>query len=182
MRSTTRRLIAGNPDRPVIRSWSHAVQRPYNVGDGLLPSDMDGTTLPPAGSPNYYVGSMDNGGPYSAPQSADPVEIPRRLRHARQLDLRPGQHDPPIAAYDTMLSICRRPLLHPAAGHDLQGQPPRLPPATPYTAWPIETSAPIKSLVTNQSVEATTGMSGIRSGGRSAAPNSSPIVLPGRHL
>ena len=42
----------------------------FNIGDGLLPADLDGTTLPPAGSPEYYLGSMDNNGPYGAPQDA----------------------------------------------------------------------------------------------------------------
>ncbi|HEV2762020.1 MAG TPA: hypothetical protein VGV38_03415, partial [Pyrinomonadaceae bacterium] len=42
----------------------------YRIGDGLLPSDLDGHRLPPAGQPNFFVGSMDNGGPYGAPQDA----------------------------------------------------------------------------------------------------------------
>ena len=39
-------------------------------GDGWLPADLDGTQMPPAGSPAYFVGSMDNGGPYGAVQDA----------------------------------------------------------------------------------------------------------------
>ena len=31
---------------------------------------MDGSTPPPAGSPNFYVGSQDNNGPYGAPFDA----------------------------------------------------------------------------------------------------------------
>ena len=42
----------------------------YVVGDGLLPSDLDGPTLPPAGSPAYFVGSQDNNGGYGAPSDA----------------------------------------------------------------------------------------------------------------
>ncbi|MFN7972878.1 MAG: hypothetical protein U0166_11100 [Acidobacteriota bacterium] len=41
----------------------------YLLGDGWLPSDMDGATPPPAGSPNYYLGTMD-GGINGAPQDA----------------------------------------------------------------------------------------------------------------
>ncbi|HSN55348.1 MAG TPA: hypothetical protein VLT32_11780, partial [Candidatus Sulfomarinibacteraceae bacterium] len=41
-----------------------------NVGDGLLPSDLDGDELPPPGSPNYFMGAMDNGATYGAPQDA----------------------------------------------------------------------------------------------------------------
>ena len=62
-------MIAGNPTPQVI-SFLMAPSPSYNVGDGLLPADLDGTTLPPAGSPEYYVGSMDNNGPYGAPQDA----------------------------------------------------------------------------------------------------------------
>src|SRR5436190_1980219 len=43
---------------------------PYNIGDGLLPADWDGVTPPPAGSSEYFLGSMDNNGPYGAPQDA----------------------------------------------------------------------------------------------------------------
>mgnify|MGYP003694503039 CR=1 FL=1 len=42
----------------------------YVVGDGLLPSDLDGQTTAAAGSPNYFVGSQDNNGPYGAPSDA----------------------------------------------------------------------------------------------------------------
>lgn len=34
-------------------------QEPVTV-DSLLPADMDGSTPPPVGSPNYYVGTIDN--------------------------------------------------------------------------------------------------------------------------
>ncbi len=63
-------LVAGNPTPQVISFLQPPGATPYFVGDGLLPTDLDGTTLPPAGSPNYFVGSMDQGGPYGAPQDA----------------------------------------------------------------------------------------------------------------
>jgi len=63
-------MIAGNPSPQIISFLIAPGGTAYNVGDGLLPADLDGTTLPPAGSPNYWVGSMDNGGPYGAPQDA----------------------------------------------------------------------------------------------------------------
>ena len=68
------RSRASGPTRPTGRSSSPATLHrrsisflqppgatPYNVGDGLLPTDLDGTTLPPPGTPNFYVGSMDQG-------------------------------------------------------------------------------------------------------------------------
>ncbi len=63
-------LIAGNPNPTVISFLQPPGATPYIVGDGLLPADLDGTALPPPGAPNYYVGSMDQGGAYGAPQDA----------------------------------------------------------------------------------------------------------------
>src|SRR5262245_13477057 len=61
-------LIAGNPAPQVISFLAPPGAQPWNVGDGLLPSDLDGPNLPPAGEPNFFVGSMDNG--FGAPQDA----------------------------------------------------------------------------------------------------------------
>ena len=58
--------LAGNPN-PTIVGFLAPPNPLYIVGDGLLPSDLDGTTLPPAGSPNFFVGSQDNNGSYGAP-------------------------------------------------------------------------------------------------------------------
>ena len=63
-------MLAGTPNPQVISFIVPPGGQPYNVGDGLLPADLDGTTLPPAGSPEYFLGSMDNNGPYGAPQDA----------------------------------------------------------------------------------------------------------------
>lgn len=38
---------------------------PYEVGDGLLPADVDGATPPPAGTPALFVGALDDGALYS---------------------------------------------------------------------------------------------------------------------
>ena len=62
--------LAGNPNPQVISFLVPPVGLGANVGDGLLPSDLDGPTPPPAGSPNYFVGSQDNNGPYGAPSDA----------------------------------------------------------------------------------------------------------------
>ncbi len=147
---------------------------PYNVGDGLLPSDLDGTTLPPAGSPNYYVGSMDNGGPYSAPQDALTLwkfhadfATPANSTFVLANTI-------PIAAYDTMLSICSGRSCIPQPGTtykvDHLGYRQR-----PLHRLAYRNFGTHESLVTNQSVEATTGMSGIR-WWEIRSPNSSPIV------
>ena len=61
--------MVGNPNptmvgvpgaaKPGIRGWRR-----------LLPSYLDGMTPPPVGSPNFFVGSEDNNGPYGAPSDA----------------------------------------------------------------------------------------------------------------
>lgn len=63
-------LIAGNPSPQIISFFVPRGATPYNIGDGLLPSDLDGATLPPDGTPNFFVGSMDDGASYGAPQDA----------------------------------------------------------------------------------------------------------------
>ncbi len=45
--------LAGNPNPQIISFLVPPVGGGANVGDGLLPSDLDGPTPPPAGSPNY---------------------------------------------------------------------------------------------------------------------------------
>ncbi|MEZ5333202.1 MAG: hypothetical protein R2991_14425 [Thermoanaerobaculia bacterium] len=64
-------MLAGNPSPQVIAFLATpAGVGIANIGDGLLPSDLDGTNPPPGGSPGVFVGSMDNGGPYGASQDA----------------------------------------------------------------------------------------------------------------
>src|ERR1044071_3103452 len=57
--------LIGNPN-PTIVSFLAPPTPAYVVGDGLLPSDIDGMTPPPVGSPNYFVGSDEKNGPYRA--------------------------------------------------------------------------------------------------------------------
>src|SRR6266700_7581133 len=59
--------LIGNPN-PTVVSFLAPPNPAYVVGDGLLPSDLDGMTPPPVGSPNYFVGSQDNNA--GAPQDA----------------------------------------------------------------------------------------------------------------
>src|SRR5436190_5367917 len=61
--------LAGNPN-PTVVGFLAPPNPAYVVGDGLLPSTLDGQTPPPAGSPNFFVGSEDDNGPYGAPADA----------------------------------------------------------------------------------------------------------------
>src|SRR6266705_1021521 len=59
--------LVGNPN-PTMVGFLAPPNPAYVVGDGLLPSELDGMTPPPVGSPNYFVGSQDNNA--GAPQDA----------------------------------------------------------------------------------------------------------------
>ncbi|MBK9527972.1 MAG: hypothetical protein IPO41_06550 [Acidobacteria bacterium] len=56
-------MLAGNPTATSIRIAIS--QNPF----GLLPADIDGNTLPPAGSPAIFVGTRDNGAPPGQPDA-----------------------------------------------------------------------------------------------------------------
>ncbi|HET9493420.1 MAG TPA: hypothetical protein VFR15_04240, partial [Chloroflexia bacterium] len=60
-------MLIGNPAARVVR---FGVGPGYQYGNGLLPSDLDGEDLPPAGSPNYFIGTQDDNGAYGAPNDA----------------------------------------------------------------------------------------------------------------
>jgi hypothetical protein len=169
-------LIAGNPAPQVISFLATPASAggAFNVGDGLLPADVDGSTLPPAGSPAYYLGSMDDGGPYGAPQDAltlwkfhadftTPASSTFSLANTI-----------PIAGFDSMFSPCsgRSCIDQPGTANRLDH--------LGYRQRPLHRAAYRnfglhESIVTNQSVEASTGVSGIR-WWELRSPNSSPSV------
>jgi hypothetical protein len=57
-------LLAGDPNTSVV---SFNFDSPFNlVGDGVLPADQDGNRPPPEGSPQLIVGTQDDGAPDGA--------------------------------------------------------------------------------------------------------------------
>jgi hypothetical protein len=62
------RMLDGDPDARVVSFLLTPGTTPlFLLGDGLLPSDLDGQRLPPNGSPNFFVGTMDDGAGRGAP-------------------------------------------------------------------------------------------------------------------
>ena len=61
--------LNGDPNATVI-SFLAPPTPLYVLGDGLLPSDLDGQATPPPGSPNFFVGSQDDNASYGAPSDA----------------------------------------------------------------------------------------------------------------
>ncbi len=153
-------LVAGNPN-PTIISFFVDRTNPENVGDGLLPMDIDGFDLPPDSTRHYYIGSMDDGGPYGAAQDALTIweflvdfATPANSSFTLVATV-------PMSPYDTIFPCGggRNCIAQPDTGNlvDHQG----------YRQRPLHRAAyrnfgTHQSIVTNQSVEADPGVSGIR--------------------
>ncbi|HMB59607.1 MAG TPA: hypothetical protein VKN35_06830, partial [Xanthomonadales bacterium] len=167
-------MVAGNPDPTVI---SFFVNRsvPSNVGDGILPMDIEGLSLPPPGAPHYFVGSMDNGGPYGAPQDALTlwkfvVDFDTPANSSFTLT-----NTVPMAAMDTIFPCGggRSCIEQPSATNKIDHQGYR---QRPLHRLVYRNFGTHESLLTNQSVEAATGISGIR-WWEVRSPNVSPVMF-----
>ena len=171
--------LAGNPDAQVI-SFLAPPSPLYAVGDGLLPSDLDGTTPPPAGSPAYYLGSQDNNGPYGAPSDAlnlykfhaDFVNPPNSSFTLTNTI--------PVAAFNSMLALCgggRACIPQPGTTVKIDHLGYR---QRPLFRLAYRNFGDHESLVTNQSVSAGNGPNGEVSGIRwyeLRSPNSNPVIF-----
>jgi hypothetical protein len=154
--------IAGTPSAQII-SFAAPVGGTPNGGDGLLPTDLDGTTLPPAGSPNFYVGTMDQGGPYGATQDA--------LSYWRfHVDFTTPANSTftmtntiPVATFTSVMPApcpnTRQCIPQPTTTNRIDHLGYRQRPTFRLAYRNFGTH---ESLVTNQSVDAGTGMSGVR--------------------
>lgn len=168
-------MLVGNPTPTIINFFVDRSQ-PFNVGDGLLPMDVDGFVLPPAGTPHYFVGSMDNGGPYGAPQDAltlwkldanfaDPPSSTFTLSDTI-----------PISPYNTTFPCPgggRSCIPQQGTGNlvDIQSYRQR-----PLHRLSYRNFGSHESMVTNQSVEASAGIAGIR-WWEIRSPNASPVLF-----
>ena len=65
------KMISGDPGARMVRFFLDSTQIPiYLMGDGLLPADIDGWKQPTQGSPAPIVGTMNATGQYGAPFDA----------------------------------------------------------------------------------------------------------------
>ncbi len=167
-------MLAGNL-APTVISMLATPTPAYNVGDGLLPADIDGFTLPPAGSPAYFMGAMDDGGPYAAPQDA------LTLWKYTANFVTPASstfvltNTIPIAPYDTIYPC-------PGGGRSCipQSGTTNLVDIQSYRQRPLHRLAyrnfgSHQSLVTNQSVEAPGPFAGVR-WWEIRSPNVTPLI------
>src|SRR5438093_4984732 len=172
--------LAHNPN-PTIVSFLAPPTPAYVVGDGLLPSDLDGTTPPPGSTPpNYFVGSQCNTCPYGAPQDA--------------LNIWKFQYDPanpgassfaltntlPTTPFNSILALCggtRACIPQPSTANRIDHLGYR---QRPLFRLAYRNFGSHESLVTNQSVSAGTGPNGEVSGIRwweLRDPNGSPVIF-----
>ncbi len=169
-------LIAGNPAPRVLSFIVPPGAAPFNTGDGLLPADIDGSTLPPAGTPAFYLGSMDAGGPYGAPQDALTLwkfvinyATPASSSFALANTI-------PISTYDTVFPCAPTareclPQSGTATKIDILSYRQRTLHRLAYRNFGTH-----ESLVTNQSVEAAPGIAGIR-WWELRNPNGMPVIF-----
>ena len=165
-------MLAGNPAPQVI---SFLAGPGYNVGDGLLPTDIDGMILPPAGTPNFYVGTTDNGGPYGAPSDALTIwefhvdwVTPGNSTFALVNTL-------PVDPFDSMFPCSptsRECIPQPGTAVKIDILSYRQRPTWRLAYRNFGTH---EALVTNQSVEAATGIAGVR-WYEIRDPNGTPVV------
>ncbi len=167
-------VLVGNPNPTVLSFLAPPVGGGFNVGDGLLPADLDGNTLPPT-DVEYFLGSMDDGGGYGAPQDALTLWefTPDFVTPANSTFVLANTL--PIAAFDTVFNACggtRSCIPQPGTTNRID--------ILSYRQRPIWRLAyrnfgSHESLVTNQSVEATGGIAGNR-WWEIRSPGSSPVI------
>ncbi len=168
-------MLAGNPAPQVISFILPPAGQTFRLGDGLLPADLDGTTLPPANSPHYFLGSMDLGGPYGA--AADALNLFKfnvdwvtpansTFTFANQLN---------TAAFDSVFPCtpsARACIPQPGTTVKIDILSYRQRPTFRLAYRNFGTH---ESLVTTMSVEATAGVAGMR-WWEIRSPNSSPVI------
>ena len=164
-----------------IQQWLGSSTPPnpaYVVGDGLLPSDLDGQATPPPGSPNYFVGSQDNNA--GAPQDAlnifkfhyDPMN-PNMSSFMLTNTL-------PTDPFNSIFSPMRWRRAIVSRSRGTANRIDFLQRRRPLFRLAYRNFGTHESLVTNQSVSAGTGPNGEVAGIRwyeLRSPNSSPVIF-----
>jgi hypothetical protein len=159
-----RQLVAGNPNTQFVRFDLN--QPAYQVGDGILPADLDGSRQPPASGPaEYFVGSMDDDAGDHAPFDALNVfRLDVDWKNSSAATFGFIKHVP-IAEYDTIFPCA-------PTSRDCLPQPGITDPSQfldilSYRQRPLwrlqyRNFGTHETLVTNQSVEARPGVAGVR--------------------
>ncbi|HMT08085.1 MAG TPA: VCBS repeat-containing protein [Pyrinomonadaceae bacterium] len=151
-------MIAGNP---VVRTVRHTVAQGAAGPNGLLPADIDGFGLPPAGAPAYFVGTSDN----DIGAAADAVQLYRLAvdwTPATPTSTFTGPFTMPTASFDTVFPCTpssRECIPQPGTTVKIDILSYR---QRPTFRLAYRNFGTYESLVTLQSVEAATGIAGMR--------------------
>ena len=154
-------MVAGNPNPAIVYMFEDRTTNPWRVGGGLLPADIDGNALPPLGTPQYFLGTMDDGAGYNAAEDA-------LLLWQYDVDFDTPSNSTftltdtlPIADFDTVFPCSSGRSCIPQKNTsnlvDIQSYRQR-----PLHRLAYRNFGSHESLVANQSVEADTGIGGVR--------------------
>jgi hypothetical protein len=158
-----RQQMIGGSGTPRVVSFRLGPNPAYLPGDGLLAANLDGKRMPPAGSPEYLVGSMDDGFGYGAPFDALNVFQVRVNWSRPETSTFALAKSVPIAPFDTVFpckpAASRSCIPEPGTGNrvDILSYRQR-----PLFRLAYRNFGTHQSLVSNQSVEAREGIAGVR--------------------
>jgi len=169
------KMLVGDPSAVALKVLVTTAGGAWRPGDGLLPSDLDGSVAPPNPTRAYFIGTRDNGGGKGAPSDAVNV-FQFQWNFAAATATLTLISSPLVTAFDSVFPCG-------SSGRDCipqQGTSQKVD-VLSYRQRPLHRAAyrnygSYESLVTNQSVEATAGRAGVRWYELRALNTSTPTV------
>jgi hypothetical protein len=156
------KMLEGDPAARVVKFLLPPNSTPYLTGDGLLPSDLDGTRMPPPGSPNYYFGTMNAAAFYGAPFDAINIFAFTLKWQANPIASFDMVAQLPVAQFDSLFPCSpgtRNCIPQPGTTNKVDILSYRQRPTFRLAYRNFKT---YETLVTNQSVQASPGVAGVR--------------------
>jgi len=160
------KMINGEPNARAVHFFLDSAVVPISqIGDGLLPADIDGTRRPINGAPAPIVGTQDDGGPYGATFDALNIwelSVKWQANPVASITLKTQL---PVASFDSIFPCApgsrdclpQPGITNPAQYLDILSYRQR-----PTFRLAYRNFGTYESLVTNQSVEARPGVAGAR--------------------
>jgi len=160
------KMLAGNPNARAVQFFLDSAEVPLNlIGDGLLPPDIDGTRRPIDHAPAPIVGTQDDGGGYGATFDAVNIwELTVKWNATPEASLTLASQLP-VAAFDSIFPCAptardclpQPGITNPAQFLDILSYRQR-----PTWRLAYRNFGKYEALVTNQTVEASPGVAGLR--------------------
>jgi hypothetical protein len=160
------KMINGEPNARAVHFFLDSAVVPISqIGDGLLPADIDGTRRPINGAPAPIIGTQDDGGPYGATFDALNIwelNVKWQANPVASITLKTQL---PVASFDSIFPCAptsRDCLPQPGITNTAQYLDILSYRQRPTFRLAYRNFGTYESLVTNQSVEATPGVAGAR--------------------